>query len=153
MKYSVCLLFDRTTHDLLLQKKDRTIFAGRYNGVGGKQDSRDEPMEICAKREIYEESGVNRIKKFTWLGNLILPEDCVAGREGKPAQLYFYAGLIDKSDVKVMPGATEQLEFFPLTCFDGSGEFPHELAGDGDLAYFIHRAMRVLFGTGVARTA
>ena len=57
MKYTVCFLFTDNGNHVLMQRKDRTQFAGRYNGVGGKIEPGEAPLE-GARREIREETGL-----------------------------------------------------------------------------------------------
>lgn len=146
MRYCVCFLFSRDGKQVLLQKKDRTSFAGKWNGVGGKARPH-EPMLKCALREIYEETGANlRNADLTWLGDLTLPEDCT-GRLGR-AELSFYSARVDKDAVSMQPGETEELAFFDVGHFDGTGEpFPYETAGAGDAEYFIRRAIGAMQDT------
>mgnify|MGYP001046751772 CR=1 FL=1 len=36
MRYTVCLLFNENCDKVLLKRKDRTDYAGKWHGVGGK---------------------------------------------------------------------------------------------------------------------
>lgn len=112
MHYTVCLLICRQTNEVLLVKKDRTDFAGRYNGVGGKLEKGEFPEE-CAVREIKEETGADVKGRVRWLGSTDLPKDCAThGADG--CALHFYTADVDKTEVSQQTGETEELKWFPI---------------------------------------
>jgi 8-oxo-dGTP diphosphatase len=53
-------------------KKANDIHAGKWNGLGGKLEPGETPEE-CARREIYEESGLIA-HKLEWKGVLTFPK-------------------------------------------------------------------------------
>jgi 8-oxo-dGTP diphosphatase len=53
-------------------KKSNDIHAGKWNGLGGKLEPGETPEE-CARREIYEESGLIA-RKLEWKGVLTFPK-------------------------------------------------------------------------------
>ena len=54
--YCVCILFNKDlTKTLLIQKAEGKLFAGMFNGLGGKLEQGETPKEACV-REIFEES-------------------------------------------------------------------------------------------------
>ncbi len=57
---------------LLRNKKKNDIHDGKYNGLGGKMESGETPLE-CVKREVFEESGLI-IKNPVFKGTLLFPE-------------------------------------------------------------------------------
>ena len=54
--YCVCILFNKDlTKTLLIKKAEGKLFAGMFNGLGGKLEQGETPEEACI-REIFEES-------------------------------------------------------------------------------------------------
>lgn len=144
MKYTVCFLFCNDGKLVLLQKKNRTQYAGRYNGVGGKIEPGESPID-GARREILEETGAF-VQNPIWLGTLTIPQDCAlpAGQDAIPCELHFFAGAVDSpTSVCQQPGETEEVTWF-LTNFVLGGDI--QLAGDGDVEYFIAKGARAIYG-------
>lgn len=56
---------------LLRNKKENDIHEGKYNGLGGKFEAGESPQD-CARREVFEESGL-RIKNPALRGVLTFP--------------------------------------------------------------------------------
>ena len=73
-QYSVILLFSENGSKILLQKKDRTDFKGMLNGVGGKVEDGEKPLD-GALRELMEETTLKKddLLSFQWIGRLTLP--------------------------------------------------------------------------------
>lgn len=140
MHYTVCFLFDGAGR-VLLQKKDRTDFAGRLNGVGGKFQPGESPGD-CALREIREETGCIP-DNLTWLGDLTPPDNCDGAHRDEACHLHFFAGMAKAQDISQQPGETEALEWHSLGEILGSPLDPR-LAGDGDVWYFIQKGARIL---------
>lgn len=57
---------------LFRNKRKNDIHEGKYNGLGGKMESGETPLE-CVKREVFEESGL-KIKNPPLKGLLIFPD-------------------------------------------------------------------------------
>jgi 8-oxo-dGTP pyrophosphatase MutT (NUDIX family) len=144
MRYTVCFLFCNNGDLVLLQKKDRTQYAGRFNGVGGKIEPGEAPVD-GARREILEETGAF-VQNPIWLGTLTLPQDCTlpAGQGDAGCELHFFAGTVgNPNSACQQPGETEELTWFP-TKHVLADKFP--LAGDGDVEYFIAKGLRAVTG-------
>lgn len=145
-KYTVIPLFNKDGSKVLLIKKDRTAFAGKLNGVGGKIEDNETP-EQGAYREIEEETSLKpeQVKNLTWLGTLTLPEQCDTDNAGLYPELWFYSGIVeDESWAHTPKNETEPVAWYILN--ENDGVITHlELAGDGNLDYFIRRARRLLF--------
>lgn len=67
---NLSLCFVKYKDSFLLINRNKSPFMGMWNGVGGHQEA-NETMEECAKREIYEETGIHvqnieLMGKFTW---------------------------------------------------------------------------------------
>ena len=113
MNYTVCFLFTDNGEKVLLQKKDKTQYAGRLNGVGGKIEPGETPLE-GARREIMEETGAS-IQDLIWLGTLIFPKDCglPADQDNVDCELNFFAGTVeDTKMVSQQPGPGHHGEGF-----------------------------------------
>lgn len=146
-QYSVNLLFNEDGSKILLQKKDRTLFAGKLNGVGGKIEDGENPAE-GALREIMEEASIHRkdISCFSWIGTLTLPEQCDMSNADKYPELWFFAGIVKDEHLARKPEMeTEEIGWYMLGS-DGRPFTTLETAGDGNLEYFIRRARKQLFG-------
>ena len=131
MNYTVCFLFTDNGEKVLLQKKDKTQYAGRLNGVGGKIEPGETPLE-GARREIMEETGAS-IQDLIWLGTLIFPKDCglPADQDNVDCELNFFAGTVeDTKMVSQQPGETEPLLWLLTRQVIGGHA---DTAGDGDV--------------------
>lgn len=60
-------------------KRDEDQHKGKYNGLGGKFERGESPLE-CAKREVIEESGL-QIEDVVFKGTLLFPEFDKHGRD------------------------------------------------------------------------
>lgn len=140
--YTVCLLFTPDLQQVLLQVKKKTDFAGLLNGVGGKLEPGETP-EQCARREIFEETGLDNIRHLTWIGTLELPDNCdnhaTSTDPMDPAViLYFYAGIYDPQEKQ--PIAPESGEVLTTHFVNAVLKCPvtHDVyAGYGNIQYFV----------------
>jgi len=60
-------------------KKEGDLHKGKYNGLGGKFETGESPLE-CAKREVKEESNLD-IKNIKFKGHILFPEFDKKGRD------------------------------------------------------------------------
>lgn len=142
MKYTVCFLFTDNGERVLLQKKNRTQYSGQFNGVGGKIEPGETPLE-GARRGIREETGAD-VQDLIWLGTLSLPKDrCLpAGEDNMGCELNFFAGTVeDTKAVSQQPGETEPLLWL-LTRHVIGGLV--DTAGGGDVEYFVSKGFRAV---------
>lgn len=145
-KYSVCVLLNKDGTKVLLTRKDRTMFAGMLNGVGGKINDGEEPWE-GALREIKEEASVDKmdIERFSWLGTLTIPDQCDLNAIGTYPELWFFTGIVkDESLARTPVNETEPVAWYELDT-DSHPISEYEIAGNGDVEYFICMAHRMLF--------
>ncbi len=138
MSYTVCLLICRETGRVLLVKKDRTDFAGRYNGVGGKLERRENPV-LGAIREIREETGADVLGRVVKLGKLTIPYDC-GKHDPQGCTLHFFTADVREDEVSQQEGETESLTWWPIKSAVAIPACSDTFAGDGDLQYFINIA-------------
>lgn len=146
-KYTVIILFNGDGSKILLQTKDRTKYAGMLNGVGGKVEPGETP-KLAARREVHEETTLTSgdIENFTWLGTLTIPERCDIYHPEFIPELWFYTGRVrDESKAQKPSDETEEIAWYGLRN-DDTVVTDMELAGDGNLPYFIHQARKALFG-------
>ena len=86
-------------------KKPNDIHEGKWNGLGGKLEPGETPEE-CARREIYEESGL-RIKKLVLKGILTFP---LFARDEDWYAFVFVATDIEGSLIKSPEGSLQWIE-------------------------------------------
>lgn len=150
-RYSVVILFNNDGSKILLQKKNRTAFAGKLNGVGGKINNGEIPS-TGALREMQEEASLRPedLEHFKWCGTLLVPEQCDEQNLDKYPELWFFAGIVkDESRAQKPENETEEIDWYELNS-DNKPITDLETAGDGDLEYFIAVGKRLLFGDNVA---
>lgn len=110
--YTVCFLFDiEDTSRVLLIRKDRTCYAGKFNGIGGKVEAGEDVYE-GAVREIQEETGA------TPYGLVLLDSITTSDRTGKSdagptCRLHYLYGFVFPRDVSQQTGETELLAWIP----------------------------------------
>lgn len=143
MEYTVCVLICRETNRFLLSKKDRTDFAGRFNGVGGKIEPGETPA-AGAIREIKEETGADVTGRLCKLGTLQLPLDC-GKHDPQGCVLHFYTADVSEEEISQQPGETEQLTWFPAKSVVAIPAASETFAGDGDLQYFANLALKRVY--------
>ena len=143
-QYSVCFLFNENLTHVLLQRKLRTDFAGLLNGVGGTQRP-DEDKFQGALREIQEETGVCQkdIVNFKYLGTLTLPYDCKP-KTDTTCILHYFTGVVWGDKPSPQPGEPELLEWHNVNYVQNTpvSMAEKQFAGNGDLQYFVHMALR-----------
>ncbi|RDW17587.1 DNA mismatch repair protein MutT [Oceanobacillus arenosus] len=66
LKYTIC--FIKRGNEILLLNREKSSWMGRWNGVGGKLEAEETPME-CILREIKEETGIE-VAKVAYKGTV-----------------------------------------------------------------------------------
>ena len=56
-KYILMFIFNQARDKVLLIKRKRNPFIGKYNGIGGHIEG-NETIEECCRREVFEEIGI-----------------------------------------------------------------------------------------------
>lgn len=94
-KYTLAFIFNSTKDKVLLMHKSRpAALAGKVNGLGGKFEGDEDPID-CVIREIKEESDLNTEKdKWIYVGEKSAPDWFVE------TYCYVYEG--EESDAKCM---------------------------------------------------
>lgn len=143
-EYTVIFLFAQKGEVVLLTQKNKTAFIGKLNGIGGKIEAEEKPIEN-AIRKAKEEAGLTLSKKdLHHLASVRLPYDCKEEREVY-CKLHFYCGLIRSSDAKQQyrkDGDTEQLIWMPTKTILNASINDERFAGDGDLIYMVNTAIK-----------
>ena len=102
----VYVVKDHKTLMLHRVKKKGDIHQDKYNGLGGKIEPGEAPLQ-CAKREVLEESGLTA-KKVTFKGNLFFPE---FDKQNRDWQVYLYR--VDEFEGELLFESAEgKLEWF-----------------------------------------
>lgn len=129
--YSVCVLFNKDlTKTLLIKKAEGKLFAGMYNGLGGKLEQGETPVESCV-REVWEES--NELIKLTnpvHICTINYPLET-------PINLHAFYDVIDEINLpENREGTAEWLPVEFLLDFNNA-----KVVGEGNLAYFCRKAL------------
>lgn len=141
--YVLNILLNEQRTKCLMQLKDRTVFAGKYNFPGGKVNTGRETADEAALRELAEETGVTKTESpnFHWIGAITVLRDCVDPLTVHHAELVFYAGTVDEAVPAQQPGETERLKWMTFEEVERLRE-KGMLAGDGEVDYFLRVARR-----------
>lgn len=130
-QYTVIFIFSRDLKEVLLIKKFHGPYPGKYNGVGGYMKYNENHV-LCALRECKEETGREfDVKEMEYMMMLRFPYG---------VELYIFYSIVDK--------------FTPTECDEGffvwkpvqfALDFNNQnLAGDGNLSYFVREALRLI---------
>ena len=123
-EYTILLCFDENDMTrVLMCLKDRSKYAGKFNGLGGKVEAGETPYD-GALRELKEEAGVEPLRRM----ELVLQEedeDCK--NPGQPSRLYFYKAFVNAKEVQQQYGESEILAWIPVrTVFTRPNNFASE---------------------------
>lgn len=123
--YTVIYLFDKSLKQVCLIHKNKSIYAGKLNGVGGKR-ALDETLLECAIRKTKEETGVDITDDLQHLHSTIFADSTELWTE-----LWVGCAAVNKTDVKQM--TDEELEWFNLDEIFSRRIDDNGLAGEGDV--------------------
>lgn len=98
LKYTLCLI--RNGDQFLLLNRLKKPQMGTWNGVGGKIESGETPLESVI-RETFEETGI-LLKELTYAGNVIFKSN-----EGREGMYLFVADLPEGSLLETPLGTAE----------------------------------------------
>ena len=135
--YCVCILLNKDlTKTLLIQKAQGKLFAGMFNGLGGKLELNETPKEACI-REIFEESnGKIKLKNPVHLASITFPHE-------EPINLHTFYDIIDEVDLG--ENAEGKAHWKPVEfLLDFNNEL---LVGYGNLPYFCKLALNTINNT------
>lgn len=98
LKYTLCLI--RNGDNILLLNRQKPPEMGMWNGVGGKIEPGETPLE-SAIRETFEETGI-RLDDMLHAGNVIFTNE--SSRQG----MYLFMAELPKTHVLVTPLGTRE---------------------------------------------
>jgi|LGOV01.1.fsa_nt_gb 8-oxo-dGTP diphosphatase len=131
-KYCVCILFNKElTKTLLIEKAEGKLFAGMFNGLGGKLEPNETAKESCI-REIWEESSeLITLTDPTHLATIHFPHE-------EPITLHAFYDVIDEITLPTnREGVAHWLPIDFLLDFNNNN-----IVGYGNLPYFCKLALR-----------
>ena len=130
--YCVCILLNKDlTKTLLIKKAEGKLFAGMFNGLGGKLELNETAKDACI-REIWEESSeIITLTNPTHLATISFSHN-------EPITLHAFYDVID--EVKI-PENREGMAYWLPTEFllDFNND---NIVGYGNLPYFCRLALR-----------
>lgn len=98
LNYTLCLI--RNGDEILLLNREKPPQMGMWNGVGGKIEPSETPLE-SAIRETFEETGI-RLTAMMHAGNVIFMNE--SGRQG----MYLFMAELPKTHVLATPLGTRE---------------------------------------------
>ena len=121
-KLNVILVFDKNENKILMCKRQKEPYKGKFNLVGGKVEKNEDEIH-AAYRELQEETGItNNDIKLTHIMNFQY--------EMTDMELEVYAGKLNK-DVKLIEEVNKLFwidkneNFFDMDKFAGEGNIGH----------------------------
>lgn len=124
---NLILVYDAKQENILMCKRAKEPYKGKYNLVGGKVNPGENKME-AAYRELREETGItNTDIDLTYILNLQYPMNGMV--------LEVYAGKLNK-DVKLIEEANKLYWISKNENFSDKDRF----AGEGNIAHMIEHA-------------
>lgn len=131
--YCVIILFNKDlTKTLLIQKAEGKLFAGMYNGLGGKLEVGETPKQAVI-REVWEESNESiSLTDPKHLATIMFPHN-------EPITLHAFYDIIDQIEPwQNREGVAEWKPVEFLLDFEND-----KLVGYGNLPYFCKLAMTI----------
>lgn len=98
LKYTLCLV--RHKNEFLLLNRVKKPQMGMWNGVGGKIEIGETPLESVI-RETFEETGI-KLNELTYAGNVIF-----TSKEGSDGMYLFVAELPEGQSIETPAGTAE----------------------------------------------
>ena len=123
-KFNVVIVFDKDEENILMCKREKEPYKGKYNLVGGKVELGEDELS-AAYRELEEESGID--KKAIKLSHLMNFEYPMIDME-----LEVYVGKLNKDvelieEVNHLYWIEKKENFFDMEKFAGEGNIGHML--------------------------
>ena len=124
IKLNVVLVYDKTQDKILMCKREKEPYKGKFNLVGGKVEENEDEM-VAAYRELEEETGITKEDiKLMHLMNFEYKIDDI--------QLEVYMGKLDKEvklveEVNKLYWIDKNEDFFDYEKFAGEGNIGHML--------------------------
>lgn len=126
IKYTIC--FIRKGHEILLLNRQKSPWMGTWNGVGGKIEAGESPMD-CVIREVEEETGIHALDvKFKGVVSWIVDNKRTGG-------MYVYVADIDHYEFPTPRSTREGI----LDWKDFAWIVHEENVGIANLHYYLQR--------------
>ena len=123
-KYNVILVYNENKDKILMCRREKEPYKGKYNLVGGKIEEGEKELD-AAYRELKEETGIDK-------NNINLKHIMNFDYKLSDIELEFFAGRLNK-DVEVVEEVNKlywidaKENFFDLEKFAGEGNIGHML--------------------------
>ena len=123
-KYNVILVYNENKDKILMCRREKEPYKGKYNLVGGKIEEGEKELD-AAYRELKEETGINK-------NDINLKHIMNFDYKLSDIELEFFAGKLNK-DVEVVEEVNKlywidaKENFFDLDKFAGEGNIGHML--------------------------
>ena len=123
-KYNVILVYNENKDKILMCRREKEPYKGKYNLVGGKIEEGEKELD-AAYRELKEETGINK-------NDINLKHIMNFDYKLSDIELEFFAGKLNK-DVEVVEEVNKlywidaKENFFDLEKFAGEGNIGHML--------------------------
>ena len=123
-KYNVILVYNQTEDKILMCKRTKEPYKGKYNLVGGKVEENEQELH-AAYRELQEETGITN--KDITLTNLMNMQYKMSDME-----LEVYTGKLNKEvtlveEINKLEWIDKEENFFDIKKFAGEGNIGHML--------------------------
>lgn len=123
-KYNVILVYNQTEDKILMCKRTKEPYKGKYNLVGGKVEENEKELQ-AAYRELQEETGItNKDITLTSLMNMQYKMSNI--------ELEVYTGKLNKEvdlveEINKLEWMDKTENFFDIERFAGEGNIGHML--------------------------
>ncbi len=123
-KLNVILVYNKESTKILMCKREKEPYKGKFNLVGGKVEQNEEELH-AAYRELQEETGItNNDIKLTHIMNFQY--------KMSDMELEVYAGILDKDvilqeEVNKLYWVDKNENFFDIDKYAGEGNIGHML--------------------------
>lgn len=134
-RYVVTFILNRTKDKVLLIKRIKPPYIGKYNGIGGKIEGNETIYECCI-RETFEEIGI-KINNPIHLVTHIYPE--TIGFNNKNIELNVFYDILDEVPIK----DNEEGSFHWMDISFAEDFENKELAGYANISVFIREILEV----------
>lgn len=121
-KFNVILVFNKEENKILMCKREKEPYKGKFNLVGGKVEQNEEELQ-AAYRELKEETGITN-------NDIVLTNIMNFQYKISDMELEVYAGKLNK-DVKLIEEINKlywmdkKENFFDMDKFAGEGNIGH----------------------------